>query len=432
MGLGPVAGLLTTASTLLQLLRSPVIGLADNGDYKRVLSPLHLVADVPTAQTYASTEVLLARLVHWLDPGPDLDVRAMGLAHAVLLGVAVWLVVRALPGPLALRALTAALLVVVLTDTRLIVYLQSFYTEPSSLLALLLVVAAVLHAWRRETLSVLGVLAIAAAAAALVVAKSQNAPLVLPMAVLLVARPSWRGRWLPAILAAGLVVLSVGYLQRQPPQLAASNRYNAVFVELLGFSPDPAADLQELGVNPGLVSYKGIAIYQSGNALRDPRFGDFFETVTTRRIAQFYLEHPGRALSLARRGASASAELVPRGISPPLGTRTLEPGVEPYADTCKLCLFSSLSRGLRGAAPVLLPLLWLAAAAAAWRLRGEDGVPPVLLLLASSAAISTAVALLAEGEFEIVKHLYLASVSNGLLAVLLVHAVGLVMHRRRT
>lgn len=452
IGLGPVAGLLTTTSALLQLLVSPVVGLADNGDYKRVLSRLHLVADVPAGapkqfeylwlhyvpgvqrdQTYASTEVLLARLVHWVVPGPDLDVRAMGVAHAVLLGLAVWLVVRALPGPLVVRAVTSLLLVLVLTDTRLLVYLDSFYTEPSSLLAFLFLIAAVLHAWRRDVVSVPALLAMGVAAAALLVAKSQNAPLVLPIAVLLVARRSrLLGRVGPAVLAVALVLLAVGYLQRQPATLAASNRYNAVFIELLGSSDDPRADLQELGIDPGLVEYQGIAIYQSGNATRDPRFAGFFEHVTNKRIAEFYARHPDRALSLARRGAVASMELVPRGISPALGTRTMASGAEPYADTCKLCLYSSVSRGLRGAAPVLVPALWLAALVAAWGTRRRGGLPGVLLLLTATAAASTGVALLAEGEFEIVKHLYLATVSNALLGVLLVHAVGLLAHGWRT
>ncbi|MCU1673202.1 MAG: hypothetical protein JWN77_1315 [Frankiales bacterium] len=449
-GLGPVAGLLTTASALVQLLRAPVVGLADNGDYKRVLAPLHLVADVPKGAppkfeflwlhyvpgttpdaSYGTTQLLLARLVHALVPGPDLDLRAIGVAHAVLLGLAVWLVVRALPGPLVLRGLTALLLVVVLTDTRLLVYLNSFYTEPSSLLSLLFLLAAVLHAWRPDAVRMPGLLALTLTGAALVTAKSQNVPLVLLVAVLLVARPTTQGRWRSVTAAVAVVLLAVGYLQQQPPGLAMSNRYNAVFVELLGSSDAPAADLRELGLDPALASYEGIAIYSPGNALRDPRFDGFFEQVTPARLAAFYVRHPDRALSLARRGAVASMELVPRGISPPLGTRTLASGAEPYADTCKLCLYSGLSRGIRDGAPVLLPLLWLAALAVAWRLWRTDGLPAVLLLLASSAALSTAVALLAEGEFEIVKHLYLATVCNALLGVFLVHALGLLVTRRR-
>src|SRR4051812_38947821 len=82
-GLGPLAGLVAVLSSLVQLMVHPVLGLADNGDYKRVLSGLHLVAVVPPGQSssfryiwldylpggpphqngYASSELVLAHLV---------------------------------------------------------------------------------------------------------------------------------------------------------------------------------------------------------------------------------------------------------------------------------------------------------------------------------------------------------------------------------
>src|SRR4051794_21123318 len=154
-GLGPLAGLLASLSALLQILTSPVLGLADNGDYKRVLNHLDLVAVRPPGQShfqflvldyvsgpapeqsYTSTELFFVGAVRWLHDllgfGPNLDLRVVGGAHALALGVAVWLVVRALPGSRVLRAVTAGVLVVVVTDTRFVVYLNSFYTEPASM-----------------------------------------------------------------------------------------------------------------------------------------------------------------------------------------------------------------------------------------------------------------------------------------------------------
>src|SRR3954463_6764185 len=82
-GLGPLAGLLASLSSLLQILTSPVLGLADNGDYKRVLNRLDLVAVRPPGQShfqflvldyvsgpapeqsYTSTELFFVRAVRW-------------------------------------------------------------------------------------------------------------------------------------------------------------------------------------------------------------------------------------------------------------------------------------------------------------------------------------------------------------------------------
>jgi hypothetical protein len=478
-GIAPLAGLLTTASALVQLLVRPVLGLADNGDYKRILNRLHLVAALPPGQppkhyvvleyvpgrtnnqTYQSTELIFIRFVHRLvvlfGYGPGMDLRAVGVAHAAVLGIAVWLIVRALPGPLGLRAATSVLLVVVLTDTRFVVYLDSFFTEPASMLALLFLVAGVLHAWRRPVVPPLALLGMTAAAVALVASKSQDAPLAVPIAVLLLARRSgwgrladrWSGRVLPLIGVALVLATAGAYLRSQPADLDRDNRYNAVFVEILGHSHDPAGDLRALGLDPELARYAGRPIYLPHNALKDPHFGRFYEIVTHERIAIFYAEHPGRGLALGHRGATASMDLIPRGISPALGTETKASSVVPQYGTCKLCLYSTISRGWRGGSGVLVPALWLAAVAAAWGLsrrqrRGRhrggrrqpvgvpaDGLVACLLLLVAVAVVSMVVALLAEGEFEIVKHLYLASVGDALLAVLLIHSVGLLLWSRR-
>ena len=167
---------------------------------------------------------------------------------------------RAMPGSLVVRCVTGILLVVALTDTRFVVYLNSFFTEPASMLALLFLLAAVLHAWRKPALSPLNILAIVVAGAALVLSKSQNAPLVVPIVALLVARRSawgrlngrWSGRLLPAVAAIALLFVAGQYLRNQPAGLDQINRYNAVFVEILGHSRQPADDLRALHLQPEL------------------------------------------------------------------------------------------------------------------------------------------------------------------------------------
>lgn len=465
-----MAGLAATLSTLVQLMVSPVLGLADNGDYKRILRPLGLTPVLPPGHgprfqyvwlhykpapavgyPYHATEFEIIHVVRRVSTavgfGPVFDLRLVGLVHAVLLGLATWLIVRALPGALWIRAITSLLLVVSVTDTRFIVYLNSFFTEPASLLATMFLIAAVLHAWRRPRIGAAGLAVMTIASAALIASKSQNAFLVAPILVVLISRRvawdrvqltgRWRGRLPGAVCALLLVVLSVVYLHDQPAGLARNNRYDAVFVELLGHSHNPGKDLVDLGLSPALAKYAGLPIYSPRNATRDPHFAGFFTTVTDLKLARYYLEHPGRALALAHRGATASMYLRPTGVSPPLGNQTLQSGAPAYYSACKLCLYSTISQGWRSASGVLLPGLWLAAVAAAWALlrgRARDtangGLAVTLLLLVAFAVISMAVALLGEGAFEIVKHLYLTSACDAMTAVFTLHAVGLLISQR--
>ena len=207
-----------------------------------------------------------------------------------------------------------------------------------------------------------------------------------------------------AVCVGLLVLLGVGYQNPQTPDLGRNNRYNAVFVELLGHSPNPARDLVDLGLSPELARYAGRPIYVPGNATRDPHFAGFFTTVTEVKLAAFHLTHPGRAVALAHRGATASMYLRPTGVSPPLGNQTIDSGAPPYYTACK-----AMTRG--GAQPV------------------------ALLLLVSSAVILMAVALLGEGACEIVKHLFQTSACDALILVFTIHGVGLLVvqaqHRNR-
>src|SRR3569833_1642453 len=62
-GLGVVFGIAAFLTATLQLLLHPVLGLADNGDYKRILVYLHLSADVPPGLSSSCSYI-------WLRGGP--------------------------------------------------------------------------------------------------------------------------------------------------------------------------------------------------------------------------------------------------------------------------------------------------------------------------------------------------------------------------
>ena len=200
---------------------------------------------------------------------------------------------------------------------------------------------------------------------------------------------------------------------------------------------DPARDLKDLGLSTELARYAGRPIYVPRNATHDPHFAGFFSHITERRLATFYLTHPGRTLALFHRGATASMDLRPYGVSPPLGNETVDAAAAPQYAACKLCVYSSVSQALRPASAVLVPALWAAALVTGWALalgrRREEtrAIGLSLLLVLAFAVMSMAVALLGEGEFEIVKHLYLTSACDALLAAFTVHGVALLVQGRR-
>lgn len=443
--LAGLLGLLTALLAVAQLLTPPAVGLADNGDYFRLTCQLRVQADVPPAAPFRftvwvphyrpqdadsprcvglrSSELPLLRLGQALSPGrgPDLDLRIVGLMQAVLLGALVAAVVLGLPGSARLRLLCGALLAVVLLDTGRLVYLASAYSEPASLLGLLLLLAAALWAFRRPP-SALTSAAVCLAALPLVLSKPQNAPVaaVVAVAVLLrhlLGRRSWRSLLAPSVAAVLLLGVAVGFVRTVPGELVAPNTYNVVFFEVLRFSDHPARDAVELGLDPELAKWAGTNYFNSPNALADPAFAGFYDRVGPADVVLFYARHPARALSLYARAARDSFEVLPDY----LGTYPPSAGKAEFSQACRGCPVTWAGQATRAAAPVLLPLLWLGAALACLALLRRRRSPAdaalagTTLLLTALTVLLFATAVVGSGDYELVKHLFLPGVGSTLL-----------------
>lgn len=451
--LAVLLGVLTALLAAAQLLTPPAIGLADNGDSFRLTCQLGVQADVaapaspwfmhwvpdyrpqdagaPECVGLASSQLPLLELAQALSPGAgaDLDLRVVGALHAALLGLLVGAVVLGLPGPPRLRLLCGGLLALVLLDTGRLVYLATAYSEPVSLLGLLALLATALWAFRRPA-GWLTSAAVCVAALPLVLSKPQNAPAAAVVAAAVLLRvaargSSWRRLVVPAAAALALVGVAGWALRQVPPDLTRPNAYNVVFFEVLRFSPDPARDAAELGLDPELARWAGTDYFNSPNARADPAFAGFYDIAGPRAVALFYARHPDRALSLYARAARSSFDLLP-GY---LGTYPASAGRADFAQACRGCPVTRAGAATRDAAPVLLPLLWLGAALAALALLRRRGAPAdralagTTLLLTAVTTVLFAAATLGGGDYELTKHLFLPGVGSTLLLPLGVAAV---------
>src|SRR5262249_56844815 len=96
-------------------------------------------------------------------------------------------------------------------------------------------------------------------------------------------------------------------------------RYNVLFLAILPDSPDPAADLVEMGLDPSLAKYSGLSAWMVGTPATDPAFRERLKAASPRA---FLLRHPGRLRPLIREAVGAAFVLVP----PELGNYAKESG----------------------------------------------------------------------------------------------------------
>ncbi len=322
-----LAALLALSSLLI---RPPVVGLADNGDYIRVmgyagfdhsteawndrylsfLRTTYRVLPIGWFRSgYLSSETLLALAARLAVRHGDLfDLRALAAIHVGLLLLGIALLLRACRElEPAAQILGALLLVFFFTDVGYAAPFNSFYSQTASLLFLMLTAGVAADAIRRGGLD--GPWRTAAyflCAAAYVTSKPQEAiqgPILAVLGVRLAGGADGRRSRRAAVpLAIGLCLLSVWYGRRTPVSLREAALYQVVFAEVLPHSPDPSADAAALGLDPDWLRYSGTNAFQADTPLLDPAFRiRFLKAIGYRKILGFYARRPNRFAERVRR-----------------------------------------------------------------------------------------------------------------------------------
>jgi hypothetical protein len=193
------------------LFLRPITGVADNGDFARIMNStgLQYITDsaseryfgfvnrlyktgfiMPFGGGYVSTElplVLLAVLASRLFHNAGLfDIRFLGAIYTLVFTAAVFLIVRCVRKRSVFSGVVAALaLILVFCDTGYISYFNSLYGEPVSSAFLLLLAASVLLLASQEKPAIWALLLFGTSAALFAGAKVQNSPVGILAALLL-------------------------------------------------------------------------------------------------------------------------------------------------------------------------------------------------------------------------------------------------------
>jgi len=438
-GAALLAAALTAAAVVLslQLFVPPIIGLADNRDYERVMgyAGFQHTSSVDTERYFAflrsqyavvnpgwfrggyhSSETLLAFVARWTHlvfARPALfDIRLMGGIHTLLFLLALAGLIRACRDlTLPARIGVAALLVFFFTDVGYVAPFNSFYSQTASLLFLLLTAAMAAEAVRRGQLSGVWLFAYFGAALLFVGSKPQEklaAPL-LALFGLRLAGVQWRGAWRRAAvwLAAGLCAFSVWYGRHTPYTLREATLFQLVFTDLLAHSPAPAADAAELRLDPEWLKFVGTNPYATDSPLLESQFRRrFLNRLGYRQILAFYLRHPKQ---FAQRVSRASLQAW--SLRPDFGNFERSAAYPTRTLATRFSLWSR-TRGRLGAHPLLgITVLLggnLVAAVATYRRASRRGrlFREGLTVIVLMAALAFAVCAFAQAPIDPSRSLY--------------------------
>ena len=247
---------------------------------------------------------------------PDrFDLTLFGLAQGILFLSAIGRLLHVIKGVPGYRVIWIFILLV-LTDVGYVAYLNSLYTEPSSCIWFLFLLAESIHICRKDRPDVFSMLRWGIFAVLWVTAKIQNAGLSAPLlayglTLVFRARPG-AARYigltgLAAILASGIYMYTTVMLP-----LRVTAMYNLVFYAILPESANPTADLQALGLNPDYAKYSGTVAWSPGTGIADGYLVIALETrLSSWKLFGFYLTRPSRMLLHVRRVLANAFSLRP-------------------------------------------------------------------------------------------------------------------------
>ncbi len=307
-----------------QLIVPPVVGLADNGDFVKVIGRFdlhglnyHTYVNIDTVyrirpeyhwvSDFRSLEIPLVQLAVWLNrvvsKDGNFDLRCIGIVHGAFFLLAVWLFVPLLAqARRGVRWTTCALALFVFCDVMYVNAMNAFYMDEPAYLFLLL--TAVIYLRVIQFGGKLDAVLLMTCPFLMVGAKAQHAPLGLWVAVLFFAtakslKPFTRSRWYAA--GAGLVLASALMMWKaQPADYASNPLYNVTFEEILPHSTNVERTLTDLGLDDSYRFCIGKKAYSSGSGLDDeahhPHFRqNFMQRLSFGRLAVFYARHPAVA-----------------------------------------------------------------------------------------------------------------------------------------
>jgi hypothetical protein len=449
-------GITTSVLIIGLLMIPPVIGLADSGDFGRVLGVTGLSVLNPqqtyeqlyfnyahqqygyggyTLGGYVSTHVILvavAGLIGRAVNGEVFDIRILGLTYSVFFVWAVTLLVRNAPeaanrrNTLIVSVVLSLSLLFVFADIGYLAYFQSFFGEPYALIATLLMVASAiaLASSPKPTGKLLALFIVAALAVA--TSKIQNAPLGLVFALL-----AWRMIGLRSDLKwrkqvwAGVAVLVLGsavMILVAPDRLKNTNLYQSIFFGVLKDSPNVARDMEELGIPEKYAVLAGTNYFQKDTAIpqKDPVLRqEVLEKLSHKDIAMYYLRHPSRFMQKLDRAAENAMYIRPYY----LGNYDQSAGKAPKEITYAFSAWSQWKDnqmprsagwyiGLIFAYYATLGIVW-------WRNQSRKLrlVLETLAVVALAGVFSCVVPLIGDGEADLGKHLFMFNVCFDMMVI---------------
>jgi hypothetical protein len=435
------------------LMIKPIVGVADNGDFLRIMGSTGLI-EIDAAEAYKdkyfgyihsqyhiqalgiggyiSSEIIIvllaATIARIFSFHQIFDIRILAVIYAIVFLYAMYVLLKWNKQAAQWKnAVMAAVFIFVFADIGYTAYYNSLFGEPVSFTFLLLTIAIVHSLLNKVKPSRWLLIFFFISAFFLVGAKVQNAPLGIILALL--SLRFWQIRedkpWKKLVITISVLLagLSAAIYFSAPKELKQINQYQTVFYGILKDSPNPKQDLIDLGLNPDFSVNAGsnyfttdVSIKQQAPILQQ----QFYPNIDHKKIALFYLKHPFRFITKLEAAAHSGMTIRPYYLgnyekSANRGYGAVSDAFGGWSELKRSKLPNSLGAvSLFGLAYFLVLLIkYFQASEGRIRIRIE-----LYMAIGIMAAISFAIPLIGDGEADLSKHLFIFNVLFDMMFVI--------------
>jgi len=326
------------------LMIKPIIGVADNGDFERIMITTGLeyktsdyneryfnyvnreyLSTLPFVNGvgYFSSTVIFVLSAKFISSivlfnKGIFDIRFLAALYCCMLLLFIYLMAKhdkkSVP---IVNFIYIILTVLIFTDAGYISYFNSLYGEALAFTSLLLTLAMAVHLSKSQNPRVLVLIGFYVAAILLTCAKFQYIPIGVVIAIFsllfLKLRNDKKWRIVISTYIAAILVISVAAYVSIPDVFRVCNKYQSVFYGVLKDSKIPEADLEELGLKKEYALLAGTHYFMGKYPIniKDPGFREEINSkVSPFKVAMFYLRHPVRYIQKLEVTANKSFKLI--------------------------------------------------------------------------------------------------------------------------
>ncbi|WNS42448.1 hypothetical protein [Paenibacillus sp. MMS20-IR301] len=444
--------------TVIALFTAPYVGMADNGDFFRIIYSNGLYFNLPdydsqyfgyfvkqfgifqyyneNSSMLVSSQSLFIKLalaINKLVFSKEIfDIRFQAAVYTLLYTAAVYLLIEAVTFKMPRKRgmLVALLAVFIFGDTGYTAYFNSFFGESLVMVMMMFVFASWLLLYRQRYNDYAMLAVLLAGTLILTTSKQQNAPVGMVISLLSVSllwiRRDKLFRWITLLSAALMMLAGIATYLNISKEFVNINQYHAMTRGVLMESENPETALKSFGINEQYAILKENTYYdQYGTAdvKSDLLEKDFYSRYGFVSILKYYVSHPDQLGSILDTAAESAYTIKPAAM----GNYEKSAGKEFRAQSHFFTFYSTLKEK---AAPRTFSfiLLWMAVITGVYmpsfvsavRARDYRGMQRMFVIAATLLVglSGIVVSIIGAGDADIAKHEFLFTLAFDLITFL--------------